>query len=98
MFEFKEMPREEQMERLSQMSSELFDLVVATCNLLEMHDISALSLLDKTFEGDLGEQGILEVIIAELEEFADSGLVGVPHDFNPGQGPSLIQVFDVLSE
>ena len=98
MLEFKEMPREDQMEQLSHLSSELFDLVVATCNLLAVHDISTVSVLDKTFEEDRSAQGILEAIIIELEEFAESGWVGVPHDFAPDQGPSKIQIFEVLSE
>ena len=95
---FIERPRENQMERLSNLSGELFDLVVATCNLLAVHDISTVSILDKTFEEDRSAQGILEAIIIELEEFAESGWVGVPHEFDPGQGPNLIQVFEVLSK
>lgn len=96
--EFKQKPREDQMMQLSNLSSELFDLVVATCNLLAMHDMSTVSVLDKTFEEDRSAQGILEAIIIELEEFAESGCVGVPHDFKSGQGPNLIQVFEVLTE
>ena len=75
---------------LSKLKPYLFDLVVATANLIESYDISNQSLLDIALNDKSSSQEILDASISELEDLSRKNIVDTVFEFNPGEGPRII--------
>lgn len=75
MLRLKKMPNEGYRLDLSNLTTELFDLVIATANILESQSISATSLLDKALAEERTAQDILSIILTELEELEGRGML-----------------------
>ena len=95
MLKFKKTPEGsyEQLEPI--LPPELFDLIIATFNILGMHDISGSSLLDYALEERHTHQEILDAAISNLQELSDQGLMDAPHVFMEGEAPNLITVQEI---
>ena len=89
------MPNGEYIRKLSDLTTELFDLVVATCNVLESQDISASDLLDRAFDDELSGQNILSAIISELEELEARGVIDIPFESLPDASSGMIKCFEL---
>ena len=95
MIQFKRTPDGEYISKLSNLSSELFDLMAATVNLLESQDMSTTSLLDKTLLEDNSAQEILSAIISEREELEGRDILDAPMRFRTDESTGGIVCFDL---
>jgi len=68
-----------QVERISGLTPELFDLMVATVNLLTAFEVSPRSLLDKLILEDHNSQDVLSFIVGELEELEGMDIMNAPY-------------------
>ena len=64
------------------MTPELFNLLVATINLLETKDQSTTSLYDKAMSNEATSQDILDYIISELEDLSTLNLMNTQFELD----------------
>lgn len=66
-------------ERISGLTPELFDLMVATVNLLVAFEVRPNDLLDKLILEDPDSQEALSYIVGELEELEGMDIMNAPY-------------------
>ena len=82
---------------ISSLQGYMFDLFVATHNLLESYDQSTQSLMDAVMNDESSRQDILSAIVNELSDLESKDIVNIQHEFNGGEHPSFIikKPFDI---